>query len=105
MKKQIVIMCMMLFSLSACQQTPEEAVVVDKSKGIAEESIIPVDDNTPKNLNVPKQWKEVIEMSMRLMSHIRSCGFLYGISNFTNSGVFRGVKKANEKKFLCSHNL
>ena len=63
MKKQIVIMCILLFSLSACQPTPKEAAVVDKSEGIAEESIIPVDDNTPKNLNVPKQWKEVIERS------------------------------------------
>ena len=56
-------MCILLFSLSACQPTPKEAAVVDKSEGIAEESIIPVDDNTPKNLNVPKQWKEVIERS------------------------------------------
>ena len=64
MKKPILtICCMLLFSLSACQPTPEEAVVVDKSEGIAEESIILVDNNTPKNLNVPKQWNEVIERS------------------------------------------
>ena len=46
--------------LTACQSSPEEAVVVDKSQGIAEEKIIPMDDENPKDLGIPEHWEEKI---------------------------------------------
>ena len=52
-------MCLM-FSLMACQKTPEEAVVVDKSHGLPEGSIIPEENNTPKDLGVPGHWQETL---------------------------------------------
>lgn len=44
--------------LTACQSTPEESVVVDKSQGIAQENIIPVDNENPKDLGIPEHWEE-----------------------------------------------
>ena len=46
--------------LTACQATPEDAVVVDKLQGIAQENIIPVDDENPKDLGIPEHWEEKI---------------------------------------------
>jgi len=48
-------------SVVSCQKTPEESVVVDKSERLAEESIIPREENNvPKDLGIPKYWKETI---------------------------------------------
>lgn len=52
-----------ILSLTACQKTPEQAVVVDKSEGLLSESIIPADENTLKDLGAPEHWKEELEMS------------------------------------------
>lgn len=61
MKRRFKICIMILLlsaGLTACQATPEEAVVVDKSQGIAEENIIPVDNENPKELGIPEHWEE-----------------------------------------------
>lgn len=59
-KKIIAVLCIicMLLGITACQKTPEEAVVVDKSQGLPEGSIIPEEKDTPKDLRVPEHWKE-----------------------------------------------
>lgn len=49
-------------SLTACAKTPEEKVVVDKSEGLAKDSIISEED-TPKDLQIPERWQEKIEKS------------------------------------------
>lgn len=56
----LVIGVVMLGSVG-CQSTPDEAVVVDKSEGIAKENIIPVENNIPKDLDIPEHWEEEIE--------------------------------------------
>lgn len=50
-------------NLSACQLTPEESVVVDKSQGFSQDNIIGVDNENPKDLGIPEHWKETIERS------------------------------------------
>lgn len=61
-KKMSAVMCIvcMLLGLTSCQKTPEEAVVVDKSQGLPEGSIIPEENNTPKDLGVPDHWQETL---------------------------------------------
>lgn len=49
-----------MMNLSGCQSTPKEAVVVDKSEGFPQDKIIEVDNETPKDLGIPIQWKEVM---------------------------------------------
>ena len=53
----------LVMSLGACQRTPEEAVVVDKSEGFPQESIIEVDNENPKELGIPEYWEETLERS------------------------------------------
>lgn len=53
----------LVMNLAACQSTPEEAVVVDKSEGLPQESIIEVDNEKPKDLGIPKHWEETLERS------------------------------------------
>lgn len=63
MKRRFKICIMILLlsaGLTACQATPEDAVVVDKLQGIAQENIIPVDDENPKDLGIPEHWEEKI---------------------------------------------
>lgn len=52
-----------IFGLTACQKTPEQAIVVDKSEGLLSENIIPIDNDTPKDLKAPEHWQEELEMS------------------------------------------
>lgn len=46
--------------LSACQKTPEEAVVADKSHGLPEGSIIQKEKENPKDLDLPEHWQETL---------------------------------------------
>ncbi|MGF7017550.1 hypothetical protein M2145_001307 [Lachnospiraceae bacterium PF1-21] len=58
MSVSILIISLMLV---ACQKTPSEKVVVDKSEGLPEESVIPVEKNKiAKDLGVPKHWQETL---------------------------------------------
>lgn len=59
-RRMLALLCVggMLLSLAACQKTPEEAVVADKSQGLPEGSIIPEEKDTPKDLGVPDHWQE-----------------------------------------------
>lgn len=65
MKKSVgaVITVMIGFSLIACAKTPEKAIVVDKSEGLPKDSVIPNDNDTPKDVGIPSYWKETIEKS------------------------------------------
>lgn len=70
-KKMVRVMC--IFALSsycvACQKTPQEQIVVDKSQGIAEESIIPKEeDGIAKDLNIPEYWNETITRKDGMMT-------------------------------------
>lgn len=56
----LCIICI-FFVLSACQKTPEEAAVVDRSGGLSEDNILPKEKDTPKNLEVPDHWQETLE--------------------------------------------
>lgn len=47
--------------LTACQETPEEAVIVDKSQGLPKDSIIPEESEIPKSFGAPEQWQEATE--------------------------------------------
>lgn len=60
MKGKILIGSILAISIliCACQQTPEEVVVADKSQGLPEGSIIPEEKDTPKDLGAPEHWKE-----------------------------------------------
>ena len=63
LRKRIVTVVFILAAgvcLISCAKTPEKKVVVDKSKGLSKESIIP-GKNTPKDLGVPVYWQETIE--------------------------------------------
>ena len=51
----------LVMNLVGCQSTPEEAVVVDKSEGLPQESILEVDNENPKELEVPECWEEILE--------------------------------------------
>lgn len=53
----------LVMSLGACQSTPKEAVVVDKSEGFPQESIIEVDNENSKELGIPEYWEETLERS------------------------------------------
>lgn len=53
------VMCMVL-SLLACQKTPDEEVVIDKSQGLPKDSILD-EQSTPKELGAPKVWQESVE--------------------------------------------
>ena len=51
LRKRIVTVVFILAAgvcLISCAKTPEKKVVVDKSKGLSKESIIPKEKNTPK---------------------------------------------------------
>ena len=64
LRKRIVTVVFILAAgvcLISCAKTPEKKVVVDKSKGLSKESIIPKEKNTPKDLGVPVYWQETIE--------------------------------------------
>ena len=52
-----------MMSLGACQSTPKEAVVVDKSEGFPQEKIIEVDNENSKELGIPEYWEETLERS------------------------------------------
>lgn len=61
MKKRCIISFIVVtILLSACQKTPEEAVVTDKSQGLPEGSAIPEEKDTPKDLDLPKHWQETL---------------------------------------------
>ena len=61
MKKRCIISFIVVTILSpACQKTPEEAVVTDKSQGLPEGSAIPEEKDTPKDLDLPKHWQETL---------------------------------------------
>ena len=52
MKRKILSICCvlcMVLSLAACQETPEEEIVLDKSKGLPKDSILPKESQIPKH--------------------------------------------------------
>lgn len=53
----------MVLCLVACAETPEESVVVDKSNGLPEKSVLPVETENPKDLGIPDVWSETITNS------------------------------------------
>ena len=64
MKRKILSICCvlcMVLSLAACQETPEEEIVLDKSKGLPKDSILPKESQIPKDFGAPDQWQESVE--------------------------------------------
>lgn len=65
MKKRIIAAVFVFaigIGLVSCAETPEKKIVVDKSKGLSKETIIPKEkDKIPKALLVPTHWQETIE--------------------------------------------
>lgn len=60
-KKMLPALYMTLcIGLTACQPTPEEEIVVDKSEGLPEGSILEESD-APKDLGAPEVWQETAE--------------------------------------------
>ena len=57
----IIIILVICIGLVSCQKTPKERIVVDRSGGLPQESIIPREKNkVPKDLGIPEHWKETI---------------------------------------------
>lgn len=76
MKKMWITMVLcgyLAMNLTACQSTPEEAVVVDKSEGLPPESILEVDNENPKELEVPKIWDEILEKDEGFITLTADC--------------------------------
>ena len=63
MRRKVCLILAMLCFLTACAETPKEKIVVNKSEGLPSETIIPADNNTAKDLEVPDYWKGTIEKS------------------------------------------
>lgn len=63
----------LVMNLAACQSTPEEAVVVDKSEGFPQEKIIEVDNENPKDLGVPEYWDEKLEKDESFITLTAEC--------------------------------
>ena len=63
MRRKVCLLLVMLCFTTACAETPKEKIVVSKSEGLPSEAIIPADNNTVKDLEVPDHWKNTIEKS------------------------------------------
>ncbi|MFR3391812.1 MAG: hypothetical protein ACLTT1_15350 [[Clostridium] scindens] len=59
----IVLVLISILGITSCAKTPKEKVVADKSEGLAKESILPKETDTPKDLGIPKHWKETLDRS------------------------------------------
>lgn len=59
----IVLVLISILGITSCAKTPKEKVVADKSEGLAKESILPKETDKPKDLGIPKHWKETLDRS------------------------------------------
>lgn len=60
--------------ITACAETPDKKVVVDRSEGLAEENILSKEtEGTPKEIDAPEHWKETIERSKGYVTLTADC--------------------------------
>lgn len=64
-KKVVAVICILVTALGlvSCAETPEESIVIDKSGGLGKGSIIPEENEVPKDLQIPARWQETVERS------------------------------------------
>lgn len=101
MKKRILMAAFVLIvgvGLASCAKTPDEKVVVDKSKGLAKESIISKDDKIPKELEVPQHWQETIDKNDGFVTLSADCDIL--IPDIYNTPVYSYERKPMTDKLL-----
>lgn len=100
-----IILCgYLVMNLVACQRTPEEAAVVDKSEGLPQESILEVDDENPKELGIPEYWNETMERQEGYITIETDCGI--EIKEIYNTPVYEYEMESltNDKlKELCDY--
>lgn len=101
MKKRIIMAVFVLIvgvALAACVKTPDEKVVVDKSKGLAKENIIPKEDKIPKDLGIPEHWQETINKSDGFVILSADCDIR--IPDIYNTPVYSYERKPMTDKLL-----
>ena len=94
----------LVMNLVGCQSTPDEAVVVDKSEGLPQESILEVDNEKPKDLGVPEYWEETLERQDGYVTINVECET--DIDEIYNTPVYEYemISLTNEKlKELCDY--
>lgn len=87
-----------ILTCTSCQKTPEKAVVVDKSEGLPADKIIPVDNNTSKNLEIPADWHETMELNKGYVTIEADCDL--NIPEIYNTPVYSYEIKPMTNEFL-----
>lgn len=107
MKKMWITMVLcgyLAMNLTACQSTPEEAAVVDKSEGLPPESILEVDNENPKELGISEHWEETLERQEGYITLEVDCETDLGEIYNTPVYEYEMESLSNEKlKWLCAY--
>jgi hypothetical protein len=86
-------------SLISCQKMPEKRVVVDRSEGLPEESIISKEEKgIPKDLGIPEHWEETLTKNDGFIT--LTADYEFAIPEIYNTPIYSYEIRSMEQEFL-----